>query len=122
MLNKQYIVPNSTYSFIKQNIPLHDKNWFQTGGCARYFSAPTTAQEFQESLTFAHTHNLDVFILGKGANILISDAGFDGLVIQPQLTSITLQPVDATTTLVTAGAGVEMPALIEYCLNHNIIG
>ncbi len=122
MLNKQSTTIVASHSFIKHNVPLHDKNWFQTGGPARSFAAPTTNQEFQDSLAFAREHNLDVFILGKGANVLISDAGFDGLVIQPQLTSIRTQPLDATTVLVTAGAGVEMPALIEYCLAHNITG
>ena len=59
-----------------------------------------------------------MFILGKGANILISDEGFDGLVIQPQNTDLHL--IDDCT--VKAGAGVAMPDLIEYCLAHNLIG
>ena len=63
-------------SFIQTNIPLHDKNWFQTGGPARYYCEPTSSQEFQHALTCAQNNNLDIFILGQGANILISDNGF----------------------------------------------
>lgn len=120
--NQSNKIQSTSYPLITTDVPLADKNWFQTGGCARYFAAPTTAQEFQECLAFARTHNLEIFILGKGANILISDAGFDGLVIHPQLTTIISSNLDDQYTLVTAGAGVEMPHLIDYCLANNSLG
>lgn len=107
---------------ILSNVPLAEKNWFQTGGNARFFSAPTTAQEFADALEYTRENNLDVFVLGQGANILISDDGFDGLVICPQITSISRESIDDTTTRVTAGSGVTMHDLIEYCLDHNITG
>ncbi len=73
---------------IKNNISLHDKNWFATGGPAAFFAQPNNAAQFQEALSFASTNNLAIFVLGKGANILISDEGFDGLVIQPQINGL----------------------------------
>ena len=103
-------------------MPLKDKNWFKTGGSARYFCKPTTAQQFQEALTFAKNNNLAMFILGQGANIVISDAGFEGLVIRPQLNSISYQEQADNTVLVTAGAGVTMDQLIQETLNNNITG
>ncbi len=108
----------TSYSqIIKPNIPLKDKNWFATGGPAKFFAAPETAQEFQQATLFAQANNLGVFVLGEGANILISDDGFDGLVIQPQLKNITRDE-----NLITAGAGVSMHNLITHCLNNNLIG
>lgn len=104
--------------FIQTNIPLQDKNWFATGGLAKYFAQPLSTEQFQEALQFANVNGLSVFILGKGANILISDDGFDGLVIQPQLTQMDV--IDEH--LVTAGAGTSVHDLIEFCLNHNLIG
>ncbi len=106
---------------IRKDVPLKDKNWFQTGGAARYYASPATAQEFQEAVAYAHANGLPVFVLGKGANILISDAGFDGLVIHPHMIDIT-HTLQDDGVIVTAGAGVEMPALIDYCLNNNILG
>lgn len=105
-------------ALIQNNIPLHDKNWFATGGPAKFFAQPTSAAEFQQALTFAHQNALAIFILGKGANILISDEGFDGLVIQPQLTHLEI----IEEHLVKAEAGVSMHDLIEFCLAHNLIG
>ena len=102
---------------IQQNVPLKEKNWFKTGGSAQFYCEPTTDQEFKKALEYAQTNNLELFILGDGANILISDDGFDGLVIHPQLKTIT-----HSENLVTAGAGVLMEDLIEYCLNNNLSG
>jgi len=108
-------------SLIQSHIPLHDKNWFRTGGRARHFAQPSTALEFQQALTFAHANSLDIFVLGQGANILISDDGFDGLVIQPQLKNITHIPHDSH-ELIQVGAGWVIHDLIDYCLNHNLSG
>lgn len=109
---------------ILENISLADKNWFLTGGSARYFCEPITVSDFQEALKFAYTNNLAVFVLGQGANVLISDDGFDGLVIRPQV--IKEDPViacyDESTVLVTAKAGCTMHDLIEFCLTNNISG
>lgn len=104
------------------NEPLATKNWFGTGGPARFYCEPTTSQQFQEAIIYANTHNLAIFILGQGANILISDDGFDGLVIRPMLTNISTLSTNETVTLVKADAGVTMPNLIDYCLNNNLTG
>lgn len=107
---------------IQTNMPLADKNWFGTGGPARFYCEPTNTEQFQEAIIYANTYDLEIFILGQGANILISDDGFDGLVIRPQLRNITTLPFDSNTILVKADAGVQMPDLINYCLNNNILG
>lgn len=105
---------------IETNVPLADKNWFQTGGPARYYCEPTTANEFAQAISFAHHENLETFVLGQGANVLISDDGFNGLVIRPQLLDISFMQYDQTTAHVKVGAGVVMHDLINYCLNHNM--
>jgi UDP-N-acetylmuramate dehydrogenase len=111
----------TTPPIIQEQIPLHDKNWFKTGGPARFYAEPTDAESFQFALSFAREHNLEIFVLGEGANILISDDGFDGLVIRPQLNQM-VHRSEGADAIVTAGAGVTMDALIEYCLNNNILG
>jgi len=106
---------------IQKQVSLSDKNWFGTGGTAKYYCEPTTAQEFKEALAFAHENNQEIFVLGLGANILISDDGFDGLVIRPHLKNIThTQTGDITN--ISAGAGVTIQDLINYCLDHNSSG
>jgi len=108
--------------FIKTNVPLHNKNFFQTGGPARFFCEPTTVHEFQQALLYAYEQKLNLFILGQGANILISDDGFDGLVIRPQINYIEQKIQEKNTVLITTGAGVLMHDLISHCLENNILG
>ena len=108
---------------IQEYVSLSDKNWFQTGGCARYFCEPQNAYEFQEALSFALTKKLSLFVLGQGANILVSDAGFDGLVIRPQINEFHIhEKTNSTTQLVTCGAGLTMNDLIEKTVEHHLIG
>ncbi len=106
----------------QEQISLQNKNWFKVGGTARWYVEPTTAQEFQQAVLFAQEKKIAIFVLGEGANILISDDGFDGLVIRPQLKHISRLDHDHQHELVTAQAGVTCAALIDYCLAHNLGG
>jgi UDP-N-acetylmuramate dehydrogenase len=102
---------------IEQNISLADKNWFRTGGPAAWYAQPETADDFKTAIAFAQSHALSIFVLGQGANILISDAGFNGLVIHPNM-----QDIIISSNTVTAGAGVSMEHLIDHCLKNNLSG
>lgn len=104
---------------IQEQVPLKDKNWFKTGGPARYFCEPSSTQDFKEALSFAKKNNLEIFVLGEGANIVISDDGFDGLVIHPQKT---IPSIDQQTGFVTASAGTRMDDLIGLTVDNNLIG
>lgn len=102
---------------IKEQISLADKNWFKTGGNARYFCEPSTDVDFVAALQFAQANKPDVVILGEGANILISDDGIDGLVIRSAAKNIAIDG-----QLITAGAGVNMQQLIDFCLDNQLLG
>ncbi|MCK4265511.1 UDP-N-acetylmuramate dehydrogenase [Candidatus Babeliales bacterium] len=102
---------------IFQNVPLRDKNWFGTGGPAKFFCEPENDQAFVTAIKFAQNNKLQIFVLGEGANTLISDEGFDGLVIRPQLKEVTIDD-----SLITAGAGITIENLINFCLDNNLVG
>lgn len=106
---------------IRENISLKDKNWFQVGGAARYYCEPTTAQDFKDALSFAKQKEVDIFLLGEGANVLIADEGFDGLVIHPKTGAPIIVPHDDY-ALITCSAGLSINELIEAMLAKNLIG
>jgi len=109
-------------SLIQTNVPLHDKNWFRTGGPAAFYAEPTTEVEFAQAVTWAHSQRLPVQLIGAGANMLIADQGFAGLIIRPALQTIAYEQVDGATALVTAGAGVDFGELINFCLQRQALG
>ncbi len=55
---------------------------FQTGGTADFFLMPQTAQQIQESIRLLRRENIPYLVVGNGSNLLVSDAGIRGAVIQ----------------------------------------
>jgi UDP-N-acetylmuramate dehydrogenase len=68
-----------------EHIPLAPYSTFKIGGPARFFCVVSSAAELKEAIQFAHEKPVPFFILGGGSNILISDNGFDGLVIKMEI-------------------------------------
>ena len=54
---------------------------FKVGGSAHYYVKTETIQDLQNALEMAREKGLPSFILGNGTNLLVSDKGFDGVVI-----------------------------------------
>jgi len=114
-------IPAGTLT-VERAVGLHDKTWFGTGGPATFFCEPRTIEECRQAFAFAAQNEVPYFILGLGANVLISDDGFDGLVIRPRLDQISFTGGLDDSVLVCAGAGVTMHRLIKECLASNVTG
>ena len=67
---------------IKQNVPLAPYTIYRVGGPARFFTEVKGAEGLREALDFSLEKKAPFFILGAGSNILVSDKGFDGLIIR----------------------------------------
>jgi len=67
---------------------LADFTTFRIGGDARFFCAIENKNDLQEAVDFAKEKSLPIFILGGGSNILVSDKGFDGLVVKMDIKGI----------------------------------
>src|ERR1700677_3830331 len=65
-----------------ENIPLAPLTTLRIGGAARYFVEALSIGEAQEAVAFSRSRNLPLFVLGGGSNVLISDAGWPGLVLR----------------------------------------
>ncbi|MBR1906365.1 MAG: UDP-N-acetylmuramate dehydrogenase [Clostridiales bacterium] len=109
---------------ISENICLAPYSTFRTGGPARFFAEPSNEEELKEAYRFAGEKNLDIFILGNGSNCLISDKGFDGLVIRigKLMGDISSEEGDDGITYVTAGAGCLLSKFGNYCADLGLEG
>ncbi|HWB33880.1 MAG TPA: FAD-binding protein, partial [Candidatus Paceibacterota bacterium] len=67
---------------LTEHIGLAPFTTFGIGGPARYFVRAKDLSELHEALAFAKEKNLAAFFLGGGSNLLVSDAGFKGMVIK----------------------------------------
>ena len=80
-----YLLCFSLVMNIKKNISLKEKNEFKTGGKAKFYCEPENKADFIYALSFAKEKKLKIDFLGDGANVLVSDEGYDGLIIKPIL-------------------------------------
>ena len=76
-MNIQKLLPG-----IKKNVSLKNYTTFKIGGRAKYFYAAKDKEDLIRAITLAKKMKLPFFILGGGSNLLISDRGFNGLVIK----------------------------------------
>ncbi len=71
-----------------ENKPLAPFTTFGIGGPARWFVEAATEDEIVEATAWAREQGVKLFVLGGGSNLLVSDAGFDGLVLRVGLRGI----------------------------------
>lgn len=67
---------------VQENVPLAPLTTFQIGGPARYFVEVSNEAEIRDALGWAREMNVPFFVIGGGSNLLVPDAGLDGLVIR----------------------------------------
>ena len=66
---------------ILENEPMCKHTSFKVGGPVRYFAKAETVEDLKTAMTLACEKSLPYFILGNGTNLLVSDKGYDGVVI-----------------------------------------
>ena len=71
-----------------EEVPLAPYTTFQIGGPARRFAEAESEDDIAAGIAFASARQLPLFILGGGSNLLVSDAGFSGLVLRIALRGI----------------------------------
>jgi UDP-N-acetylmuramate dehydrogenase len=103
---------------IEQNVSLGPLTTLKVGGPARFFVRASNESQVANAFVYADENDLDIFVLGGGSNILISDNGFDGLVINVALKGVTISD-DAS---VTAGAGEDWDAFVAMCVDRDLGG
>lgn len=88
---------------IQTDVLLKNYTTYKIGGPAKYFFVAKTKEDLVNAIKIAKDFKLEVFILGGGSNLLISDKGFKGLVIKIDIFGIKFQDGRA---FVGAGAGL----------------
>lgn len=61
--------------------PMAPRTTFQAGGAAKVLLEPRTEEEILAALAWARDRGLPLFPVGKGSNLVVSDRGFDGVVL-----------------------------------------
>jgi UDP-N-acetylmuramate dehydrogenase len=104
---------------VEENVPLAPFTTFRIGGNADLFLRARTPETLREAIHATRAHGIPSFLMGKGANILVADSGFRGLVIKSEVGGQQF----LGGARVRAGAGVEIfPDLIQSTVERGLGG
>ena len=98
--------------------PLAPLTTFKTGGAARFYYEAVTAEQLTAVVTTAHRLGVEFLVIGGGSNLLVSDEGYDGLVIKVGVRRLELVGADR----IVCGAGEELSDLVAFVFQHSFTG
>ncbi|HLX63540.1 MAG TPA: UDP-N-acetylmuramate dehydrogenase [Planctomycetota bacterium] len=107
-------------SCVRENVPLAPLTTYRVGGPAEFFATPPDAESLGALLRRAHEHGIAVRLLGHGTNLLVSDEGVRGLVIQ--FPKKNFAQLDCDGLRVHVGAGHSLPALVKWSVSRGFAG
>ena len=105
---------------ITENEPLARYTWYKIGGPARWFVQPRNVEELQEAAQRCTENDIPIYVLGLGANLLVSDNGVDAAVFK--LDAEHWRKVKFDKNIVEVGAGVDMQKLVLRTVRQGLMG
>ena len=103
----------------RRDEPMSRHVTFRTGGPADYFAAPASVRELRAVITLCREAEKPYFILGNGSNLLVSDKGYRGVVIQ---VGRALGRVQTAGSFLFAGAGATLASIAARALEAGLTG
>jgi UDP-N-acetylmuramate dehydrogenase len=105
---------------LQRDVALARYTTFRIGGPADYFLEARTAEELCEAVVVARRHAVAHFVLGVGANILVGDLGFRGLVIRNLARRCGVETTSGR--LVAESGAIVYPDVIELAVQSGLSG
>ena len=113
-----FLIP-SVDNLFEINKPIGQFSGYKTGGNASYYFEPNNLKQLTEAITFCKDFGKKYKVIGNGTNLLISDFGYDGLIISLKKLS---KIVNVNDFEVKVNAGANLNALINFCLDNGLSG
>ncbi len=105
---------------VETDYTLARHTWYGLGGPADYFIRPQSTEQLSDVVTRCKDNDVKLSVIGYGSNLLISDQGVRGAVIQ--LKSEFFDRTQIEGNLVTAWAGADLKTLVLDSVKHGLAG
>jgi len=99
--------------------PLSKYTWMRVGGAADYYVEPADRNDLIKIAKYFRQNNFPFFILGRGSNVLVSDEGIRGAVINLEAA---LSGLKIERNRVIAEAGIWLQKFVDFCIQHELAG
>lgn len=104
---------------LQRHVPLRELTTLGVGGPTESLAHCGNPAGLRRALEIAHDEGLETVVLGGGSNVIVSDRGFAGMVIQ--YTADRLE-ADLGTGRVRVDAGYDWDRLVDWCVAHDLTG
>lgn len=104
---------------IRLQEPMADHTTFRIGGPAWCFVQPENRDQLIQVERYLGKVEVPFFILGNGSNLLVSDKGYQGIVLQ---IGQKMSKIEVADTVITAQAGASMAQVSRAALEHGLTG
>jgi UDP-N-acetylmuramate dehydrogenase len=107
---------------VQENVLLAPFTTFRIGGAARFFTCVATLAELEKAVAFSEEKKVDgkslpIFILGGGSNVLVSDEGWNGLVIKTEMRGI-VEESEGQSIRFIVSAGENWDEFVKYTVEE----
>jgi UDP-N-acetylmuramate dehydrogenase len=106
---------------IQEQVVLAPFTTFGIGGPARWFVEAASDAEIVDAVSWAREQKLPLFVLGGGSNLLVSDAGFKGLVLRVALRGVASED-DSSSRVYRVAAGEAWDGFVERTVQEGCAG
>ena len=104
---------------VKKDEPMKNHTTFRVGGPAAYFVTPQTVEEVSKVIEACTQENVPYYIVGNGSNLLVSDKGYEGVIIQIYKQ---MNQVEVEGTQIRAQAGALLSMIAKRALDAELTG
>ncbi|MDA0204121.1 MAG: UDP-N-acetylmuramate dehydrogenase [Acidobacteria bacterium] len=102
---------------VAQHVSLRSYNRFGLGGPADLLASTKQADVLAEALSISRRLDLPFYFLGDGSNVIVSDAGYRGLVLRYEADAVELRD-----GAVYAEVGAPLQALVDFSIAQSLAG
>jgi UDP-N-acetylmuramate dehydrogenase len=107
---------------VQENVALAPLTTLQIGGPARLFVEAKSLSDVQEAVRLAKSRDLPLFVLGGGSNLLVSDAGWPGLVLKIAIAGIDRTADQDGKAIFNVGGGEAWDDFVSHAVAQNCAG
>lgn len=102
---------------ILENVSASSFTTLRIGGRVKYFAAAFTSDDIVELIKKAKTENTPYIVIGGGSNLLVSDFGYNGMIIQNLIRGI-----EKKDDVIEVGSGTDLQQLVWWANENGISG
>ncbi|OPJ60409.1 UDP-N-acetylmuramate dehydrogenase [Clostridium oryzae] len=103
---------------IKINEPMSKHTTFRVGGNAKVLVLPSSIKEMMSVIELLKQENIDYIVIGNGSNLIVSDEGYDGVIIKTSK----LNSIKVYGNIIEADCGAFISSISKIALENHLSG